>query len=306
MRTMWKKWALFVLAVIASLLFWNTAAALAQPEDAGTARNEGTPAGESPVLSEQERSGKLKQLETSAERLYTHMQQGNNQEALAEMETLIQTLEGVSFKGLTSVDGIHALAESIMDTRETLVKAEIVQEEWARSSASLRLAVNSLMHHDKALWLQYYKVMADNLQQMNIARTGGKSAELRTAFEALQNHYEMIRPAAVIRRNPSDINQFESWMSYAGRLSNDAAWDEAALKEAIQQGEKVLKRLFGRKGEEPVFLPITGFDSPWYWSGLIGLWIVLALSYTGFRKYRAAQTVMPVRRNKEDTYRYRL
>ena len=296
-----------VWVLLAVMLLWSTAAS-AQPEGNGTVGKAGTSSAGAPVLSEQERSERLKQLESASEQLYEHMQQGNAQASLADMETLISALEGVSFKGLTSVEGIHALAETIMDTKETLVKVEVQPEEWALSSARLRLAVNSLLHPDKALWQQYYKVMADNLQQMNKARAGGKPAEVRKAFQALQGHYEVVRPAAVIRRPASDINRFESWLSYAGRLSDERTWDESALKGAIAQGEGALKGLFGRRGDEPVFLPITGFDSPWYWSGLIGLWIVLALTYTGIRKYRASQTVMAVReqRKEEDAHPYRL
>lgn len=307
MRRTWMKGAAAAMALLAAMLIGDTAV-FAQPAGSEATGKTGTPLTGVPALSEQEHSERLKQLETASEQLYEHMQQGNAPEALADMEVLIAALEGVSFKGLTSVEGIHALAETIMDTKETLVKAEVQPEAWALSSARLRLAVNSLLHPDKALWQQYYKVMADDLRQMNQARAGGKPAEVRQAFQALQDHYEMVRPAAVIRRPASDIDRFDSWLSYAGRLSNDQTWDEAALKGAIAQGEGALKGLFGRRGDEPVFLPITGFDSPWYWSVLIGLWIVLALTYTGIRKYRASQTVTSVREphREEDAYRYRL
>ncbi|GBK63197.1 hypothetical protein GNQ08_16255 [Paenibacillus macerans] len=292
---------LFVLLPL--LLLAGSPAAAASP--AGKGLDGGRAPAPVSQLSDEERGDKLKQLETAAEALYGHMQQGRVEEAHAEMERLIAALEGVSFKGLTSVEGIHALAESIMDARETLARSEIVPDEWSRSSAVLRLAVNSLLHKDKGLWLQYYKVMADDMQRMNNARVGGQSEKLRAAFGNLQQHYETIRPAAVIRRDPSTVNRFDSWLSYAERLSNDQPMDEAALMEAIRQGESALKALFGRKGEEPVFLPIAGYENPWYWSGLIGLWIVLALGYTGLRKFQAAQTVTAVGRTDEDSYRHR-
>lgn len=299
MKIVFSKRVLPVLLLIVTLVFSHSAAAAQSDGDKALLSS-------GPMLSKEEQKSQLRQLEAAAEKLYTDMQQGNTQQSLTDMEQLIAALEGVSFKGLTSVEGIHALAESIMDARQTLAKVEIVPEEWAKVSARLRLAVNSLLHHDKALWLQYYKVMADDLQQMNKARAGGNPAELRAAFKALQEHYELIRPAAVIRRDPSIINQFESWLSYAQRLSNDRTLDEATLKNAIPQGERTLRVLFGRKGEEPVFLPITGYNNPWYWSGLIGAWIVLALCYTGIRKYQATQVVMAVRKKDDETARFRL
>ncbi|GGH24251.1 sporulation protein YpjB [Paenibacillus segetis] len=255
---------------------------------------------------ESERTEKLQRLETAAERLYNNMQQGNAPGALEAMEILIDALEGLSFKGLTSVEGIHALAESIMDTRETLARVEVSQDEWTGTSARLRLAVNSLNHREGALWLQYYKVMADNLQSMEKARTGGEPTILRGAFQEFKDRYEVIRSAAIIARDPAEITKFESWLSYVERLSNDKTLDMGALEHALDLGEGMLKELFGRRADEPVFLPITGYDNPWYWSTLIGGWIVLTLSYAGFRKYRANQNVSSVKREEDRYNHYRL
>ncbi|MEK4511531.1 MULTISPECIES: sporulation protein YpjB [Paenibacillus] len=253
-----------------------------------------------------ERAEKLQRLETAAERLYNNMQQGNAQGALLEMESLIDALEGLSFKGLTSVEGIHALAETIMDARETLSRVEVSQEEWIGTSARLRLAVNSLNHQEGALWLQYYKVMADNLQSMEKARVAGDASELKDVFQTFKEHYEVIRSAAIITRDPSEINKFESWLSYVERLSNDKTLDLGAIDQGIDLGKSLLKELFGRRADEPVFLPITGYGSPWYWSTLIGGWIVLTLFYTGFRKYRGDQIVSSVGRREDDSNHYRL
>ncbi len=258
------------------------------------------------VSVEQEHKEKLVLFEQAAEELYRDMQEGNTPGAHTHMERLTETLEDLSFKGLTSVEGIHALAESIMDVRETLARVEISPDEWAASSARLRLAVNSLVHQDHPLWLQYYKVLADDLGKMSKGRSTGSPVLFREAFLALQSHYATIRPAAVIRKDASEINRFDSWMSYTESLSDDKNWDEPAVGKAVRQGDRLLKELFDRKTEEPVFLPITGFSSPWYWSVLIGGWIVLALAYTGMRKYLADQTVTSVHAKKDrvDSYRF--
>lgn len=255
---------------------------------------------------ERERNDKLIKFEQAAEDLYRDMQDGNTDGAHKDMERLTETLEGLSFKGLTSVEGIHALAESIMDVRETLARSEISSEEWATASARLRLAVNSLAHEEQALWLQYYKVMADDLDNMGKGRAKGSPAAVRQAFLALQAHYEVIRPAAIIRKESWEIHRFDSWMSYTDRLSGDDTWDEASISKAQRQGERLLKELFGRKTEEPVFLPLAGYENPWQWTLLIGGWIMLALAYTGIRKYRANQSIVSVQGNKDRADSYRL
>jgi len=257
-------------------------------------------------ITEQERADKLRQLETATELLYQDMQQGNTQKANQDMEQVIDALERLSFKGLTSVEGIHALAESIMDVKETLAKAVDGQEEWISSSARLRLAVNSLTHPKQALWHQYYKVLGEDLQRMNQARAGGSGAALREAYLSLKSHYELIRPAAVIRKDITEISRFDSWLYYTDSLTKEKDADMSALASALKQGEGFVKELFGKKGDEPVFLPIGGYGNPWSWSLLIGGWILLALFYTAYRKYRASQTVIsvPGKNEKNDRFRF--
>lgn len=257
-------------------------------------------------IQERERKERLARFEMAAEELYRNMQEVNPQAALQNMELLTDSLEGLSFKGLTSVEGIHALAESIMEVRETLVNVRISREEWSESSARLRLAVNSLTHKDKALWLQYYKVMTDDLDNMEKGRAQGSQTLVRESFLSLKSHYEVIRPAAVIRRDASGINRFDTWMSYADRLSGENTMDEKALGAALDQADGLLKELFGRRADEPVFFPITGYGDPWNWGLLIGGWIVLALAYAGLRKYRADQAVTSVhgKKDRADSYRF--
>ncbi|MNC25871.1 Sporulation protein YpjB (SpoYpjB) [compost metagenome] len=198
------------------------------------------------------------------------------------------------------------MAETIIDAKETIARAQLDPGDWATKSARLRLAVNSLTHKEKALWLQYYKIMANDLQVMNKARAEGSPSEFKKGFQSLQSHYDVIRPAAAIRRDPSDMNQFDSWMSYLGGLTHNDTWDENAIENVMIHGDRLIKDLFGRKSDEPVLLPITGYSSPWYWTLLIGAWIVIALIYTGYRKYRADQNVTSHgdKRDRADSYRY--
>lgn len=247
-----------------------------------------------------DREQRLVELESAAEGLYQSMQQGKTEAAHADMERVIQALEGLSFQGLTSVEGIHALAESIMDVRETLARVQVQSGEWETSSAKLRLAVNSLVHREKALWLQYYKVMADYLQSMEQARSKGDYNKVKSTMAALKQHYDVIRPAAVIQRSPSEINQFDSWISYLEGLTRQPQMDGEALKQVIPQGEFLLRNLFGRRGNEPVFLPVTGDNNPWYWTTMIGAWIILSLAYVGLRKFQGEQGVTPVRYSSSD------
>ncbi len=286
------------LVVLAGLPFSGTGYAGADPAKAAGESGKGGTARES-------REAKLARFEQATEELYRSMQEGYTQQALEDMERLTDALTGLSFKGLTSVEGIHALAESVMDVQQTLIRAEVSPDDWMFVSAKLRLAANSLVHRDDALWLQYYKVMHEQMDNIENGRISGSRTSVREAFLGLKRHYDVIRPAVVIRKEAWEISRFDSWMSHVDGLSEEQTLNGEALGQALKQGEKFLKELFG-KTEDPVFLPVTGYGKPVYWSLLIGGWIVLALGYTGLRKYMADQTVMAAHspKDRDDSYRF--
>lgn len=239
-------------------------------------------------------NAQLSELDSASEALYRYMQDGNGPKAQLEMDRIVRLVETISFKGLSSVEGIHALSETIMDTREALARSQSSPEEWRNTSSRLRLAVDSLIHKDQPLWMQYYKLFTDDLTELTKARSEGAAAELEKSFQKLKLHYETVRPAAIIQLNTSLISKTDSWISYLEGLSKKRPVNSAELKNALGSGESVINDLFGKKRTEPTLLPLTGTSNPWKWSLLIGGWIIVALTYTGIRNYNAYQEVRPV------------
>lgn len=232
---------------------------------------------------------KLEQLETATEQLYQYMQSGNVNKSQEQLSIVVELVKSISFKQLTSIEGIHELAGAIMDVQQVIVSVSISEEEWQRSSASLRLAVNSMLHHKAGLWLNYYKVMSEQFKSMNLAQTNGDKEKLQAAISQLNGNYQLIRPAAVIVRDASTISQFDSWLSYASKLSEQQQPDWEVWKGLLSQGELALNQLFGKATHDPVFLPIIYNQHPWRLVLLISGWILLSLLYTAWRKYKAEQ-----------------
>nr|WP_273545570.1 sporulation protein YpjB [Paenibacillus caui] len=261
---------------------WNFVPAAAAKEDGPRARQE-----------------QLLLLERASESLYQSMQNGRAEEAQKAMGTISSLIGEISYQGLTGVEGIHELTACVMDARSVLYKAEPSPEAWKTSSARLRLAVDSLIHVKGALWLQYYKVLTDDADQLSKASIQNDLQGVKRSFSEMRDHYEMIRSAAVIRKDPSEIAAVDSWMSYIEGLSGGNKSDLGELQKALAGGQGLLNRLFGKPREQPVLLPIAGYSNPWRWSLLIGVWILLALGYTAYRKYAAEQELQPVMMPKE-------
>ena len=279
---------------IAMLLIFSTCIGVASSTTTAFAMEQKTPQAEPQLKLQQssQQQQKLQQLETTTEQLYQYMQSGNVAKSQEQLLTVIEMVKSISFKQLTSIEGIHELAGAIMEVQQVIASVSISEKEWLRSSASLRLAVNSMLHHKNGLWLNYYKVMSEQFKSMKLARTNEDRDKLKAAIVQFEENYQLIRPAAIIVRNTSTISQLDSWVSYASKLSQESQPDWDVWKGLLTQGELALNQLFGKTTHDPVFLPFIYNQHPWRIVMLIGGWILLSLLYTAWRKYKGEQDIV--------------
>ncbi|SEL83859.1 sporulation protein YpjB [Paenibacillus sp. cl141a] len=249
----------------------------------------GNPIGASPAANGQSESSpaasiQAKALNKEVEQLYRHVEEGNVQAVLEDIRRVSGLFEASSFQGLTGVEGIHALAESILEMKEATARATQEPQHWMVSAGKLRMAADSLIHARDALWLQYYKVIREDLRVMGQYAQQQDQAGMRRAYDSLSEHYELIRPSVVIQRKPEDVNMMESWISYAGGLV--ASGDTAQVEKVVPQGEEMMNMLFGKKKDEPALAPLGEVKEPWTWQLVIAAFILAALTFAGYRKYR--------------------
>ncbi|GIP02332.1 hypothetical protein J28TS4_07390 [Paenibacillus lautus] len=249
----------------------------------------GNPIWASPAANGQSESSpaasiQAKALNKEVEQLYRHVEEGNVQAVLEDIRRVSGLFEASSFQGLTGVEGIHALAESILEMKEATARARQEPQHWMVSAGKLRMAADSLIHARDALWHQYYKVIREDLRVMGQYAQQHDQAGMRRAYDSLSEHYELIRPSVVIQRKPEDVNMMESWISYAGGLV--ASGDAAQVEKVVPQGEEMMNMLFGKKKDEPALAPLGEVKEPWTWQLVIAAFILTALTFAGYRKYR--------------------
>ena len=124
-----------------------------------------------------------------------------------------------------------------------------------------------------------------------------KAAVLTNRYALLEEHYETIRPAAMIRREPYEIAQLDAWLSHTKGLTGAKQPDITQLQSMISQGEELVNQLFGREKDESAFVPFVQGPNRRAAGLFITSVIVAALTYAGYRKYRAQQQgIFPFRR----------
>ncbi|AJS58063.1 sporulation protein YpjB [Paenibacillus sp. IHBB 10380] len=228
-------------------------------------------------------------LNAATERLYRYVLEGNTEKALQEIKQIETVFESSSFQGLTKVEGVHVLAECIVEVKEATAQAQLHPEQWLNASAKLRLAVDSLSHPRQPLWLQYYKVVSEDLNAMQKTLVANNRQALKQAYDSLQGHYELIRPSVVIQREPYEVRTIDSWLSYAGGLSSSGTSETVDIRSMLEQGEELLNELFGKKKDESAFASLSEFNLPWRGTIFGGIFILVILIYVGYRKYRGEQ-----------------
>ncbi|MBY0203376.1 sporulation protein YpjB [Paenibacillus intestini] len=232
----------------------------------------------------------IAQMNEEATVLYRRVLENNMEEVRASVTRIGNSLAHVSFEGQTSVEGIHALSETVVEVKEATAKFKGDRHLLQQVSAKLRLATDSLANPAKPLWLQYYKIVKNDLDALSLAVNQNNSAAILTnRFSVLEEHYETIRPAAIIRLEPYQIAQMDAWLSHLKGLTHAKQSDRSQLRSMTEHGEELVNQLFGREKDESAFVPYVQGPDRRAAGLIISSVIVATLSYAGYRKYRAEQ-----------------
>lgn len=232
----------------------------------------------------------IAQLNEEAAVLYRRALENNMEEVRASITRIGNSLAYVSFEGQTSVEGIHVLSETVVEVKEAAAKFKGDKHLLQQASAKLRLAADSLANPAKPLWLQYYKIVKNDLDALSLAANQKSSAAiLADRFIVLEEHYETIRPAAIIRLEPYQIAQMDAWLSHLKGLTHAKQPDGSQLRSMTEHGEELVNQLFGREKDESAFVPYVQGPDRRAAGLVISSVIVATLSYAGYRKYRAEQ-----------------
>lgn len=175
----------------------------------------------------------------------------------------------------------------ILDMKSALAAAQPSPERWEAAAAKLRLAANSLNHPRQPMWLQYYKLIREDLNDMEQSAAANDMKRWTAALARLQSRYANIRPAVIISRPAEAVNAFDSWLSYAGGVAgSEQPVERARLLEIVSYGQDAARVMFGKERNEPVLsLPLAP-QQYGGWALLAGAFIFTVLVYTAYRKYR--------------------
>lgn len=235
----------------------------------------------------------LIRLDEAADQLYKAAYTNNRQAGYKYVQQVEKLLQNDEMRQTGQSAGWQLLQASVQSIEASLENGRL-QSDWLTAAASIHLTTDALLRPSHALWLQYEKVMLEDLHRINVAwkrQTGDGAIAARAAMNSFTAHLSRIEAAAAMQRPHERIEELNERIRYTNVLL------EAGMKgqtkqdwtdDSIDELRAALTRVFSDgllSEEEPVIAPLAAAN-PISWTFLIGAIIMAVLAFTAWRKYR--------------------
>jgi sporulation protein YpjB len=238
---------------------------------------------------------KMEFLNQTANEMYKEVTEGQVVEARNKLLQLSDQITRIQFEGVTSIEGLNALTETITQAKRVFNAASYTPEEGNFAAAKVRLATDALIHTNQPMWQQYYKVLNNDIDSMEQGLSDNKKELTIEGFNRLVQHISLIKPALFISREPSEIEKLDSLILF---VRNELSGDSIQIKN-VQNGilnlQAGIDELFERKKDATAYLPMIDTRQPILWSLGIGAIIISVLTFAGWRMFRSGRNVIPVK-----------
>lgn len=243
-------------------------------------------AGSAAVLEEgYDVTGQLAALERIAEQVYEAAKAGDVELSRDRLEQYTAQMTKITFNGVTGAEGMNALTQTLVQTKEVFNKASFSRREGLIAAVQLRLVTDALSRKNEPMWLEYRQLLVRDAEELTSAVNNRDATRALEALKALYGHYGIVRPAAMVTRGPSVVAKADSLLSFMRKELSAKPPNFARSKQGTDHLGPVLAELFGREAETggPVMLQ----QQPTLWTGILATAIVTVLSYVAWRKYNA-------------------
>ncbi|MDB5055893.1 MAG: hypothetical protein JWM44_3943 [Bacilli bacterium] len=242
----------------------------------------------------------MKQVELfsqMADEVYEKTIKGAFPEARQQIILMGNMVPKMRLDGVTSLEGIQALANTLVQATTVFNAVRLNPDDALLAAAKIRLMADALTHPNTPMWIQYNKVIQEDLNNLERAIKQKQAKAAQNSFIELKNHYETIRPALKVSRNNTSVAMIDSALTFLQSGLKKTPIEYVNLSSTLKQARESLERLFQNKTDETAYLPIILTDEPiLIWSLCLGALIILTLAFVAWRKLQARHDIVPMRR----------
>ncbi|OXM88276.1 hypothetical protein CF651_02825 [Paenibacillus rigui] len=264
----------------------------------GCSQRESSSSKSNETLPSPEQVQRVELLNQTADDMYNKVMQGDITGGRMVLQQLGDQVTQIQYYGIASVEGMNALAETVTQAKRAFNAAKYSPDEGQVYVAKIRLATDALTHTNQPMWLQYYKLLIEDVNGIERSAVDKQKQGLTQFINQLAQHYAVIHPSLLISRNPGDVEQADSLMVF---LSNQLRSDQdpySPVTSVITPLRQIIDKLFLKK-DAAAYLPIVDQQNPIYWTLVLGSFILAALAFAGWRLSRKDNGLVPVRKKDE-------
>ncbi|MGG1515115.1 sporulation protein YpjB [Paenibacillus oryzisoli] len=227
--------------------------------------------------------------------MYNLTMDGQVVEARDKLLQIAQMIPTIRFEGITTVAGMNALTETVTGAELVFNNIKYSPEVGQVAAAKIRLAIDALSHKNQPMWLQYYKVLQNDVSQLSMAVKANKQGEAQQALGKLAQHVDIVHPSLVISRDETAVTQLDSLLAFIHTNVTATPMKTNELTSGLEQLNRVLDELFMKHKDAIAVVPLMDPKQPILWTLGMGLIIVSVLSYVGWRMYQTGRNIVSVK-----------
>ncbi|MEW9698963.1 sporulation protein YpjB [Paenibacillus sp. SI8] len=253
---------------------------------------------EAAVRDDPEQIQKMEFLNQIADEMYKKTMDGQVPEARNKLLQMSDQIPKIKFEGATSVEGLHEFTETITQAKRVYNAVNYSPEAGQAVVAKIRLATDALTHKNQPMWLQYYKVLRNEINELEQAVKANQQQTAISSFNKFSQHIGTIHPSILISRQPAEVEKLDSLLTFIHGNLQKSPLPGKQLESGIERLQQVIDELFLKNKDALALVPLADPRQPIIWSLGIGLIIVSVLSYAGWRMYQSGKHVVPVKQKR--------
>jgi sporulation protein YpjB len=245
----------------------------------------------------EETSKQIERFSQLADDVYTKTLKGEFQEARQQIIQLGELLPKMRLDGVTSLQGVRALADTLLQANRVFNAARLDPEQANLASARIRLMADALSHPNTPMWLQFNKLFQEDLLRMENAIKQKLNNDIQKAFADIKTHYVTIQPALQVSIQEEELSKMESAFQYLKNELLAAPIKYSNIIHALKTLREQFDHLFQLNSETTAYFPFMDSNASLLtWIFSIGAIIILVLTFVAWRMRIARNGIITIRR----------
>lgn len=238
----------------------------------------------------------LQKMNADAAALYAEAHANNRQSAYMLLLKVKNQAADIMLRSFGSKSGWDKLDLELSAAEESL-SAGKQSHEWMENAARIALAADALASGSGGLWLQYEKLLEDDMVVLRRAwkRGSGEPSAAAAILNGVSAHAGRVEAAASMAGSPehaerliSEISRLEARLNALASGASDTSRLTLAVEASFLSMEEEIARMFAGAAYDSAFKPVTAAERPGLlqWALFLGTVISAVLTWAGWRKYK--------------------